>query len=121
PTAQIRRLGALAKIQVSAFRAELIIKMVEVGVMLFADVTMLRFDAFAEIRIVFNLDSLDAWRGKRVGSIKDRPTAQFSNAGLAEDLLFPLQFLVFSLAYPGFDEASLLFGVGQDNFSCSLE
>src|SRR5215467_4086887 len=100
PTTQISRFGAFAIVQVRAFRAKLVVKMMKIRIMAFADVTVLLLTMFPKLR-VFDLFRLERRSRKRVGSGEHQPTTQFSDAGLIQNLLFSLQFLSFSLTYPG--------------------
>src|SRR5439155_24130198 len=55
PPAQIRELTAFAEIQLRTRRAKLIVEMMDRGVILFADVTILRLQDFAKLRVVLDL------------------------------------------------------------------
>ena len=114
---QIRRLGALAEIQIGAFRAKLVVEMVEGRVVLLADIAVLRLDLIAKIRVIFDLARLDGRGRQGIGRGEHRAAAQFPDAGLIEDALFPLQFLDLALAYPGFDKPAPLSWVGQEDIA----
>src|SRR5258706_178224 len=68
--AQVRQLGAFAKIQLGARRAKLIVEMVNRRVVLLADVAVLRLDDFAKVSVVLDFLWLDVrrwreiWRGE---------------------------------------------------------
>src|SRR5436190_2433082 len=109
---QISRFGTFVIIQVRAFRAKLVVEMMQLRIMPFTDVTVFLLTPIPKLR-VFDLFRLECRSRQRVGRGEHQPTTQFSDAGLIQNLLFSLQFLGFSLAYPGFDEAAFLFGVWQ--------
>ena len=89
--------------------------------MLLADIAVLRLDQVAKIRVGFDLARLDGGGWQGVGRCEHGTTAQFPDAGLIKDLLFPLHFLRLVLPYPGLDELALLSGVWQEDLPGSLE
>src|SRR3974390_168063 len=97
---QISRFGAFAIVQVRAFRAKLIVEMMQLRIMPFTDVTVLLLTAILKFR-VFDLLRLERRSRERVGCGEHNSTTQFSDAGPIQNLLFPLQFLGFLLTYPG--------------------
>jgi hypothetical protein len=83
-SAQIRQFGALAEIQLRARRTELVVEVMNRRVILFADVTVLRLDDLAELRIVLHLLRLDlSAAGGRFGVV---------NTGLRRSSRMPVLF-----------------------------
>src|SRR5436190_1253824 len=82
--AQIRRLRALAEIQLRARRTKLVVKVMDGGVILFADVATLRLDHFAEVWIIFDLVLLEILRRKNVRRREDFFATQLADTSLVE-------------------------------------
>ncbi len=93
--------------------------MMQLRKMPFTDITVLLLTLFPKLR-VFDLVRLKCRSRKWVGRGEHRTTTQFPDAGLIQNLLFPLQFLSFSLTYPGLDEAAFLFGIWQEYLARGL-
>src|SRR5438552_9343431 len=121
PAAQIGNLGPFAEVQVGAFRAKLVVEMMKRRVVAFADIAVLWLARLAKIQVVLGLVRLDRWRRKRVGCGEHAAAAQFPDSGLIEDILFPMQFFCLALAYPGLEEPSLLFRIGQEYLARSFQ
>ena len=88
--------------------------------MLLADVAMLRLDGLANLGVVFDFVDLGLRRRQWIGSREHRTPAQFPDAGLVQNGLFPLHLLLLVLADAGFDESALLFRVRLENLACRL-
>ena len=99
--AQIRRLGALAEIQIAARRAKLVVEMMNRRVVLLADVAILRLDDFAEIRVALNILLRELDERNQIRRGEDFFPAQLANPGFIEFGLVPLNFLRFALAHFG--------------------
>jgi len=103
---QIGELSPLAKVQIAAPRAQLIVEMVGRRMMLFANVAMLCFEKLAGfgISVGLRLIRLDGrkhiWRGE-YGS-----APQSANAGLRPNTLVTLQLRGLVLALHGLEEAT---------------
>ncbi len=102
--AQIRQLGPLAKVQFRAVRTDLVVKMVEGRIILFADVTILRLDDFAEVGIAGDLPRLEIGRWRQVGRGEHLFAPQFPDARLRQHSLGTLQPVGLAAARGGFHQ-----------------
>jgi hypothetical protein len=88
---QVRRLRALAEVEVAARPAELVVEGVQLDVVLLADVAVLRRGRLPELRLALHLDLLEAGRRKDVRRRVDGLLAQKADPGLGEQRLVASQ------------------------------
>ena len=118
---QIGRFRALAIIQLRAGRAELIVKMMNLRVVLFADVTVLRLHHFAKVRIIHDLVLLKFPGRKHIGRGENFFTPQSANAGFVEPALIALELLLLALPHLGLHQAPAFLHVGTKDLSRPLD
>ena len=82
--AQVRHFTALAPVQFRAGRAKLVVEMMNLRVVLFADIAILRLDRFMEVRVVPHFHLLKIQRRKNIRRGKNFFATQFANARLVE-------------------------------------
>ena len=117
-SAQVGQFGALAEIEISALGTKLIVKMVNLRVILFADVAVLGFDNFAGR---WGLDVHEFFRRVNVWRGEDRAGAQLTDAALVQDLLIALDFVSTVLALGGPQQTSPLGWLGTIHFASGLD
>ena len=97
PACEVRELAPLEEIQLRANRAELVVKVMDPRVILFADIAILRFENLFEIGV--RRLGLRVGGGRRqVRCGKDRFAAQFADAGLVEHFVIGLALAGLSFA-----------------------
>ena len=94
---QVGGFSALEKIQFRTRRTKLIVEMMDLRVIFFADVTILRFDRFVEIGIVGDFLRLADLRRKIIRRGKNGFAAQFADAGLMQLFVVRVFFLGLAL------------------------
>src|ERR1035437_10083573 len=114
--AQIRRLRALDKIQLRALRTKLVVEMVDGRVILFADVAILRFDDFAEFRVVRDFLLLEILRRKNIRRGENFFAAQFADACFIQLRLVALQFVRLAQPRLGLHQPPPFGHIGAKNF-----
>jgi hypothetical protein len=92
---------------------------VDLGIILFADVAILRLDDFAEVFVGDGLLGVGGGR-ERVGRGVNGFAAEFADAGLVQYFLGLGAFLGFALALGCFGEAAAFGDVGAENFAGRL-
>ena len=80
---QVGRLAALAVVELAARAAELVVEGMDLGVLLLADVAVLRLDQLTQLGLV-DIGLLEVRRRHDVGRRVHRLLAQHADAGLGE-------------------------------------
>ena len=119
--AQVRRLRALAIVQRRALGAELVVKMMDGGVILLADVAVLRLDHFAELRVIRHFLLREIRRRQDVRRGEDRLAAQRADAGLIQHGLVALGLLGLALAHAGLHQPAARIHIRTENIPRGLD
>jgi hypothetical protein len=121
PAAQIGQLGAFTKIQLRANRTELIIEVMNNGIVLLADVTVLRLDHLSKRRIVGHLLRFEVGRRRRIRRDEGFFPAQLPDARFLQNILIPFQLLRLAPPHPRLDQAPPLAHVRTINVAGGLQ
>src|SRR5688572_12579834 len=102
PPAEVGRLRTLAEVQLRATRAKLIVEMVNLRVVLFADITVLRLHDFTKVCVADYLVLFEAGRRMHIWRGENGLLPKLADAGVVQANLVTLRFLRLTLTHPRF-------------------
>ena len=119
-SAQVRQLGALAEVQLSARGTELVVEVMNRGVVLLADVAVLRLDDFAKLRVALDFSLLEVGGRIDVRRGENFLATQLADAGFVQPRLIAFHLRHLALTHLGLHETPALADVGAEDVACRL-